>query len=179
METKQGLTQAEEKIDRGMIMKGWIVANGTLRQLEANRIVAIAMIAQGVVEEVAPSINKKSKTVTKMTSGTSTRDPTTSKKKLLIEGSLLTELKEVVMVTERKIMTGIKEAGKIREEAVMIKGVAEVGVEATMIREVAGVDEVAMMTREGAVVGAEVMRNKSDLLPKIQAMLNMLTQETR
>ena len=77
-----------------MIMKGWIVANGTTRQLEAciaKRIVAIAMIAQGVVEEVAPSINKKSMTVMKKTSGTSTKDPTTSKKKLLIEGRLLTK----------------------------------------------------------------------------------------
>ena len=166
METNQGLTLAEEKIGRAMIMKGWIVGNGTLRQLEANRIVAIAMIAQGVVEEVVPSINKKNKTVTKMTSGTSTRDPTTSKKKLLKEGSLLTELKEVVMVTERKILTGIKKAGKTREEAVMIKGVAEVGAEATMIIEPVEVD-------------VEGMRNKSELVTKMQGMLNMLTQKRR
>ena len=166
METKKGRTQAEEKIDRAMIMKGWIVANGTLRQLEAKRIVAIAMIAQGVVEEVAPSINKRNKTVTKKTSGISTRDPTTSKKKLLIEENLLKELKEVVMVTERKIMTGIKKAGLTTEEAVMIKGVAEVDVE-------------AIMTREAVEVDAVAMRNKNDLLTKTQAMLNILTQKRK
>ena len=166
METKQCQTQAEEKIDRATTMKGWIVANGTSLRLEAKRILAIAMIA-GVVEEGVLSISKRNKTVTKKTAGTSTRDPTMSKKKLLKEESLLIELQEGVMVTEKKTRT--KEVAKIREEdvaAMMTKGAAEVAV-------------VAMMTKEVVVEAAVDTKSKRDQLPKNQTVHNTWTQETR
>jgi hypothetical protein len=166
METKQCQTQAEEKIDRATTMKGWIVANAISLRLEAKRIVAIAMIA-GVVEEGVLSISKRNKTVTKKTTGISTRDPTKSKKKLLKEESLLIELQEGVMVTEKKTRT--KEVAKIREEdvaAMMTKGAAEVAV-------------VVTMTREAVAEAAADTKSKRDQPPKNQTVHNTSTQETR